>query len=135
MRHASVLMWRVFGKDFGHLMEFLNEEGLPAAIISPRRFGQVLQFDVQGIASQAHVHRNTVTRAPASPALQNFLKESLQVLRAAVDVSGSVEKAIYWFRNEPLQAFDYKTAQDLVTEKRSAAVIKYLQSLQAGFAG
>lgn len=125
----------VFGKNFSQFMAFLNEESLPAAIISPRRFAQVLQLDVQSLAAKAHVHRNTVTRAPASPAVQSFLKEVVRVLCAAVDVSGSVEKAIFWFRNEPLQVFDYKTAEDLVSEGRSAAVIQYLKSLQAGFSG
>ena len=48
---------------------------------------------------------------------------------------GSVEKAIYWFKNNPLQAFDYRTPQDHVSAGRTEAVVRYVQSLQAGFVG
>jgi uncharacterized protein (DUF2384 family) len=56
-------------------------------------------------------------------------------MRAAADIAGSVEDAIYWFKNNPLPLFDYKTPQDLVSEGRTEALIRYIQSLQAGYAG
>jgi hypothetical protein len=56
-------------------------------------------------------------------------------MRAVLDITGSVEKAIFWFKNNPLAAFDYKTRQDLVSEGRTDALIRYIQSLQARFAG
>jgi uncharacterized protein (DUF2384 family) len=59
----------------------------------------------------------------------------VRVVRAAVDIAGSVEKAIFWFKNYPLPPFDYKTPQDLVSERRTEDIIRYIQSLQAGFTG
>jgi len=56
-------------------------------------------------------------------------------MRAAVDITGSVEDAIYWFKNNPLPVFDYKTPQGLVSEGRTEALVRYIQSLQAGFVG
>jgi len=90
---------------------------------------------MQTLAAQARVHRNTLSRAPDTESVQSYLRESLRVTRAAADVSDSIEKAIFWFKNHPLPVFDYKTAQALVSEKRTEALIKYLQSLRVGYSG
>jgi uncharacterized protein (DUF2384 family) len=124
----------VFNRNFDGFMNFLNSEESPASI-SPKRFGQVLRVDMQTLAVYAHVHRNTISRAPDAESIQSYLRESLRVMRAAADIAGSVEKALYWFKNHPLPTFDYKTPQDLVSEKRTEALIKYIQSLQAGYTG
>lgn len=124
----------IFASDFDFLMEFLQADA-NSALISPKRFGQVLALDMQTLAGQAHVLRNTLSRAPESESVQRHLRDSLRVLRAAVDVAGTVEKAVYWFKNSPLQAFDYKTPQELVSEGRTDVLVRYIRSLQAGFAG
>ena len=59
----------------------------------------------------------------------------MRVVRAAADVSHSIEKAIYWYRNHPISTFDYKTGQQLISEGRTDDVVTYLQSLRQGFAG
>jgi len=124
----------VFERNFDRFLNFLNADTSPASI-SPKRFGQVLSLDMQTLAAKAHVHRNTIRRAPDAESVQGYLRESVRVIRAAVDIAGSVEKAIFWFKNNPLPTFDYKTPQDLVSERRTEALIRYIQSLQAGFAG
>lgn len=125
----------LFEKNFERFMDFLQEpEGRPVSI-SPKRYGLVFQVDIQTLADQAHVHRNTLTRAPESESVQRFLRESIRVTRAALDVAGDVEKAIFWFKNSPIPTFDYKTPQTLISEGRTEALIRYLQSLQAGFTG
>jgi uncharacterized protein (DUF2384 family) len=90
---------------------------------------------MQTLAAQAHVHRNTLNRAPETESVQKYLRDSVKVMRAAVDVAGSVEDAIFWYKNHPIAAFDYKTAAELVSEGRTEPLIRYIQSLQAGFAG
>lgn len=123
----------VFDKNFDGFMNFLGSETSPS--ISPKRFGLVFRVDMQTLAAQARVHRNTVRLAPDTETIQSHLRDSVRVMRAAADISGSIERAIYWFKNHPLATFDYKTAQELVSEKRADALIKYLQSLQAGYTG
>lgn len=132
---ATVDAVPVFERNFDRFMSFLRDVESSPASISPRRYGQVLRLDMQTLATKAHVHRNTLSRAPDAESVQHYLRESLRVVRAAVDISGSVEEAIFWFKNNPLPAFDYKTPQDLVSEGRTDVLIKYIQSLQAGFAG
>ena len=67
--------------------------------------------------------------------LRADLRESVRVIRAATDIAGRVENAIFCFKNNPLPVFDYKTPQDLVSEGRTEALVRYIQSLQAGFIG
>ncbi len=125
----------VFERNFDGFMRYLRDVDASPASISPKRFGQVLRVDMQTLATKAHVHRNTISRAPDAESVQHYLRESVRVVRAATDIAGSVEEAIYWYKNNPLSTFDYKTPQDLVSEGRTETLIRYIKSLQAGFAG
>jgi hypothetical protein len=132
---AAVIDPPMLDGTFQHFLEFLREPELPAPVLSPRRFSQALHIDLQTLAEQAHVHRNTITRAPASRGVQDYLRESLRIIKAATDLSGDVNKALFWYRNEPLSAFGFKTAETLVSEGRTEAVLKYVMSIEAGAAG
>jgi hypothetical protein len=121
----------LFERDFGL---FLNDDATPT-LISPKRFGQVLCIDMLTLAAKARVHQSTISHAPGMESLQRYLRESLRILRASTDVAGSVEKAIFWFKNNPLPAFDYKTPQDVISEGHTEALIRYIRSLHVGFAG
>lgn len=114
---------------------YLQDAEVGPTSLSPKRFSDVLNLDLQTLADQAHVHRNTLTRAPGSESVQRFLREALRVLRAAYDLSGDIQKATFWYRNEPLPAFGYKTAERLVSEGRTDDVLRYVASLGAGATG
>ena len=123
------------GGTFERFVEFLKEPDTAAPVLSPRRFSEAMHIDLQTLAEQAHVHRNTITRAPGSRGVQDFLREALRVIRAATDLSGDLSKALFWYRNEPLSVFGYKTAERLVSEGRTDDLLQYVMSLQAGAAG
>lgn len=125
----------VFGGQFMGLMDFLRDGVNAAPILSPKRFSQAMHIDLQTLAGQAHVHRNTINRAPESESVQRFLREAVRVLRAATDINKDVGLAIFWYRNEPLPIFGYKTAEQLVVDGRSDDVLRYVASLEAGAAG
>jgi uncharacterized protein (DUF2384 family) len=119
--------------DFQAFLSELQEgDGL---YISPELYAQKLALDKQRLAELAHVHRNTVRRMPKSPQLQKYLRESIRVLAAATDLVGSASKAAFWFRNQPLSDFSYKTAEVLVSEDRAEDVLRYIDMLSAGSAG
>lgn len=124
-----------FSHGFDGFIDFLRDQEAGASTLSPKRFSDLLSIDVQTLAAQAHVHRNTISRAPASESVQKFLREALRVIRAAHDLSGNVVRAIFWYRNEPLPPFGYKTAEQLVSEGRTEDVLRYVGSLEAGAAG
>lgn len=125
----------VFNQNFEGFMNFLRDQDVGAAVLSPRRFSEVFSMDLQTLATQAHVHRNTLSRAPGSESVQRFLRDALRAIRAATDLSGDVERALFWYRNEPLQPFGYKTAEQLVSEGRVEDLLRYIESLEAGAAG
>jgi uncharacterized protein (DUF2384 family) len=131
----SVITIPVFERNFDQFLHYLQDIETGTASLSPKRYGQVLSLDMQTLAAQAHVHRNTISRAPDAESVQRYLRESIRVMRAAMDITGSVERAIFWFKNNPLATFNYKTPQELVSEGKTEALICYIQSLQAGYAG
>lgn len=120
---------------YQQLMEFLRELDGAAPILSPRRFSEALSMDLQTLAEQAGVHRNTVARAPSSRAVQDFMREALRVIKAATDLNGTIQDALFWYRNEPLAVFGYKSAERLVAEGRADDLLRYIASLEVGAAG
>jgi hypothetical protein len=116
-------------------VDFLQDPDTVGPVLSPKRFSQALHIDLQALAEQAHVHRNTISRAPASRGVQDFLREALRVIKAATDMSGDLNKALFWYRNEPLSVFDYKTPERLVSEGRTDDLLRYVVSLNGGAAG
>jgi hypothetical protein len=132
---TAVLEPPVLGGTYQHFVDFLREPDTSAPVLSPKRFSQAMHIDLQTLADQAHVHRNTISRAPGSRGVQDFLRESLRVIKAATDLSGDLNKALFWYRNEPLSVFGYKTAERLVSEGRADALLRYVASIEAGAAG
>ena len=121
--------------SFDAFLRSLQEPGRAAPVLSPRRFADALEMDLQTLAGLAGVHRNTLSRAPGSPAVQRFLRDAVRIIRAAGDVSGDVGRALFWYRNEPLQPFGYETPERLVAAGRVDDVLRYVLSLEAGAAG
>ncbi len=124
----------VFESNFDDFIDYLHDT-VAGPAISPRRYGQVLRLDMQTLAAQARVLQNTINGVPGAEGVQRYLRDALRVMRVAVDIAGNVELAISWFKNNALPAFDYQTPQDLVSRGRADALITYINSLRAGFAG
>ena len=122
------------GSTYQHFVTFVRGDS-PTPLLSPERFIQALRIDTQTLARQAHVHRNTVSRAPASRGIQDYLRESLRVIKAATDLNGDLNTALFWYRNEPLAEFGYRTAETLVSEGRADDLLRFVSSLDAGAAG
>jgi hypothetical protein len=114
------------------LLEQLREEDH----LSPTKFADLLNIDLGTFARRAHVHRNTVSRAPESNTVQEHIRQNVRVLKAMYDLNGGdLPKALMWFKNEPLREFGYKTGETLVAEGRADDVIKLLEMYEAGAAG
>ena len=121
---------------FQAFIDSLKDQGdALVPVLSPKRFSEALDMDLQTLAEQAHVHRNTLARAPNSRAIQDFLRQALRVIKAATDLNGNVGTALFWYRNEPLAPFGYKTAEQLVADGRADDLLDYIASLEAGAVG
>ncbi|TCW82916.1 DUF2384 domain-containing protein [Burkholderia sp. SRS-46] len=120
---------------FDQFMASLRERDSDAPIVSARRFAAALHIDMLTLARLAHVHRNTVSRLAGSESVQKFVRDARRIIRAATDISGDVQRTLFWYRNEPLPTFDYKTAEQLVSEGRTEDLLRYVTSLETGAAG
>lgn len=108
---------------------------LDKTYLSPALVGEFFGLRVQELAERAHVHRNTPTARPQAPQLQKYLQDMIRVLAVATELTGDEKRAVFLLRNEPLKAFDYKTADTLIEQGRADAVIQYLESLASGTNG
>ena len=117
----------------GHVPEFGGHAAETVGHDDPKY--AAMHIDLQTLAEQAHVHRNTISRAPSSRGVQEFLREALRVIKAATDLNGDLNKALFWYRTEPLGVFGYKTAERLGSEGRTDDLLRYVTSLEAGATG
>ena len=76
---------------------------------------QALGVKVANLAQLTAVHRNTL-RNPSSERLQGRMREMVKVISAATELAGDVDKAIYWYRNEPIADYGHRTAAELVAD-------------------
>lgn len=113
-------------------VESLQEPKTP--YISLDRLSDALGVKRSSMAAITGVHRNTL-RNPASERLQNRLREMIRVITAAATLTGDMQKALYWFRNEPIADYDHKTAAELVAGGHADAVLAYLRDLGNGANG
>ncbi|WP_372614646.1 DUF2384 domain-containing protein [Halomonas sp.] len=124
-------------ETYARFVEDLKRSATAAGkpIIDPTLFARALSMELQALAADAHVHRVTLSRAQGSEKLQGFLREALQVLRVATDINGDFRHALFWFRNEPIGTFDYRTPEQLVSQGKAQDLVRYLQALKAGAVG
>lgn len=121
--------------NFTDLLEFLRDSDAGATVLSSKRFCEVVGIDPDVLTGLAEVHGKTSDATSAFVSVQCFIRSALRVLRAASDLSGDLERAISWFRNESLTSFSHKTAERLVADGRVEDVIRYVVSLDAGVVG
>ncbi|MBJ6123758.1 DUF2384 domain-containing protein [Sphingomonas mollis] len=102
--------------------------------ISPRRVAEALGIQLSRLAQIAGVHRNTLSN-PASERLQDRLRDMIRVIMAATELTGDTERAIYWFRNEPILTLKRQTAAELVAAGHTDAVMLHLAEIVDGANG
>lgn len=99
--------------------------------ISPKRMSERLGVPIAELARIARLHRNTLAR-PNSPTVQRNLGEIARILARAAAISGNADRAVIWFRHQPIAGFDHRTAEELVAEGHAAAVMGHLEDLEEG---
>jgi hypothetical protein len=118
------------------MTQFLEEVREPGSTtISPAKMADKLSLQLQELAANARVHRNTIRLHPESAKVQEHMRDLAKVISAASAVQSDFSKAIYWMKNTPIPAFRHKTASELIAEGRTDDVINYLESLQSGYVG
>ena len=121
-------------RDFPSFLHSLKADDSQTAL-SPEKLADELEVPIQKLASLARVHRNTVSLSPKSPKLQDAMVDVVRVLSAAHALTGDIDRALFWFRNQPIADFDHFTPMQLVEQGKVQAVIDYIDSISAGPAG
>ncbi|MEX2006267.1 hypothetical protein PAE81_30300 [Pseudomonas aeruginosa] len=73
--------------------------------------------------------------ASDAEATQRFIADVLRVILAVAESGVAVERAITWFRLEPLPTFEQQTAEQLVSQGQIERVLQFLASWQTGSQG
>lgn len=112
-------------------MSALINDFREAVHLSPHRMSKRLNLSLADFARLARLNRNRFAR-PESPAVQARLEPIAQILGKAEVLAGDANRAIVWFRHQPLPGHDGRTARDLVEADTSDAVLDYLEDLLDG---
>jgi hypothetical protein len=125
-------MMHIMSTQFALLNPFLDHVS-ERGRISPERFGSSLSLPLAGVAKLLKVHRNTLSRESDSPLVQERLGEVARIIAAATELlDGDYERAIIWFRHQPLAGFSGETAEQLVRDGHIGAVFTHLEMLRDG---
>jgi hypothetical protein len=76
-----------------------------------------------------------VRQNPGAEVLQRKLRGMVKAIAAATELTGDVDKAIYWLINEPIADYRHKTAVELIADDHLDAVLAYLEDLAGGATG
>ena len=102
------------------------------ASIEPKRLGDMLHMTHAEVADLAGVHRTTLARNPGSPEVQSKLGPIATILSRASDMGGGLSRAVIWFRHQPIAAFGYKRAVEIVEAGEAKQVLQWLDALEDG---
>ena len=116
------------------LSSFLEEVIEPKkGWISPHRMSDTMHMPLTELSQVIRMHRNTLTKRPDSPDVQSRLGQVARIIsRASSMTGGNFNRAVIWFRFEPLAGFDHKTAEQLVSAGHADAVETHLDMLEEG---
>lgn len=98
------------------------------------RLSQVLGVKVANLEQLTGVHPNTL-RNPSSERLQGRMREMVKVISAATELTGDVDKPIYWYHNEPIADYGLRTVAELVANDQVGAVLAFIRDLENGARG
>lgn len=104
------------------------------SLFSPRLLAEGLLTTQDEIARTAGLGRDAIARKErlASAKTQTRLREMVEIVNRLTPRFGSALVAYAWFRSEPLPGFGGLTAAGLVQKGAAAAVMDYIDAVDAG---
>ncbi|HBO1230203.1 hypothetical protein [Pseudomonas aeruginosa] len=105
---------------------------------SVEHYTEIFGLNPDVFADQVATYRRSqpdAASASDAEATQRFITDVLQVILAVAESGVTVERAITWFRLEPLPTFEQQTAEQLVSQGQVERVLQFLASWQAGSQG
>jgi Protein of unknown function (DUF2384) len=100
--------------------------------LSARRVSELLGVTQSELAKLAGVARNTLTAASGVRKVDQALSPIVRILAMAAEMAGDENRAVIWFKHQPIPGWAGRTAYDLVREGKSDKVLAYLEAVRSG---
>lgn len=103
-----------------------------SAFLSARRVADQLGVTLAELAKLIGVARNTLTAKSSVRKVDGALSNVVRILSMASEMAGDDNRAVIWFKHQPIPGWGGKTAFDLVGEGKSGKVLAYLEAVRSG---
>lgn len=100
--------------------------------LSARRLSEQIGVTQSELAKLAGIARNTLTAKTSTRKVDAALSPIVRILSMAAEMAGGENRAVIWFKHQPIPGWAGKTAYDLVGEGKADQVLAYLEAVRSG---
>jgi uncharacterized protein (DUF2384 family) len=100
--------------------------------LDPEAMARRLSITFSELAATIGVSRNTLTAKPASPKAEAAMRPLVKILSLATDATGSVDRAIIWFKYNPIISLGTKTPMEHVRDGHADWVLGHIENVLNG---
>jgi transcriptional regulator with XRE-family HTH domain len=100
--------------------------------IKPRALAEKLHISLSELAKLTGVSRSTLAAEPLGKKGREALVPLVRLLTHATEISGSLERAVVWFKYTPIVSMGTKTAMEHVRDGNIAWVETHLEDVYNG---
>ncbi|MGV8856734.1 MAG: antitoxin Xre/MbcA/ParS toxin-binding domain-containing protein [Devosia sp.] len=100
--------------------------------LSANRLSEQLGVTQSELAKLVGIARNTLTAKSATRKVDVALSPIVRILAMAAEMAGDENRAVIWFKHQPIPGWAGKTAYDLVGQGKSDQVLAYLEAVRSG---
>ena len=104
----------------------------PALALDAEAFAKQLAISMTELAATVGVSRNTLIAKPTSPRAETALRPLAKILSLATEASGSVERAVIWFKYNPIMSLGTKTPMEHVRDGHADWVLGHIENVLNG---
>jgi hypothetical protein len=96
----------------------------PRDMVSVQRFAQRFDYSIEELESLCHVRPGQIGENPFNARVQQFMRHALDVVAQRMLAVPDLDRAIAWFRNEPLAAHGDRTPEGIVADGDQRVLLK-----------
>ena len=100
--------------------------------LSAPRLSEQLGVTQSELAKLIGIARNTLTAKTATRKVDAALSPIVRILAMAAEMAGDENRAVIWFKHQPIPGWAGKTAYDLVGDGKADHVLVYLEAVRSG---
>jgi uncharacterized protein (DUF2384 family) len=126
------LRYKLSGRSQTVLNPIVSAVTTPALALDADAFAKQLAISMTELAATVGVSRNTLTAKPTSARAETALRPLAKILSLATDAAGSVERAVIWFKYNPIMSLGTKTPMEHVRDGHADWVLAHIEDVLNG---